>query len=520
VKYYLALILMSPQMRSRFFGEPLAAPDGFSLSGGDISESSNFVFKINLIGVALVFFLSVVAYSEYPGGLLAFFLFSAASLAVAALPLFGRPSAFTLFLVAFLSLGFWLKLISFLLFGLVFIEPTGSFDFSPEAWDRTLLISASGLASVAAAGGLCKLIDPHGKKLHLDQRQSPLFAKIAWPLFLSSIAIAILIFFVNYRYSILKVGVVPLVYFGMLPNVTIGFMVSWGTMMWLGGLTFWMIIARQLPVSALFYVAAVEGAIASTSMSSRVQMIVHVAAAAGAYWTCAGRFRWRLGKISWLCIAATTGLLFAASIAAVSVGRVTAYTDATLVVPRTDVAFGTRAAAPKGVAMLNRVVDELKTLFIGRWIGLEGAMVVSSANGLGWNLFRDGLFEGGEAGVDSIYQRMSDAKYPHYSNYVFQTLPGPIAVMFYSGSYAVVAAGMALIFIVCYTLEGLVERVSRNPAVSCLVGVALAYLFVQMNYPRTFIIFGVEVVTALAISAAVWILLIRVYSSVTRSRHV
>ena len=75
----------------------MAAPDSFSLSTGDIPKCSTLVFKINLIGVALVFFLSMVAYTAYPGGPVAFSLFSAASLAVVALPLFGRPSVFTLF---------------------------------------------------------------------------------------------------------------------------------------------------------------------------------------------------------------------------------------------------------------------------------------------------------------------------------------------------------------------------------------------------------------------------------------
>jgi hypothetical protein len=302
--------------------------------------------------------------------------------------------------------------------------------------------------------------------------------------------------------------------------VVIGFTVSWGALMWLGGLTFWMIIARQLPVAALFYVAAIEGAIASVSMSSRVQMIVHVAAAFGTYWTCAGRFGWRLSKMSWLFIAVTTALLFIASIASVSVGRVTAYVDAAPVVQsdaapvvqsadRASVVRSAATAPPKGLAMLKRVVDEINTLFIGRWIGLEGAMVVSSVNGLNWNLLIAGLLERGDAGVDSIYQRMADAKYLRYSNYIFETLPGPIAVIFYSGSYIILAAGMAFIFIVCYTLERLTERVSRNPAVSSIVGVALAYLFVQMNYPRTFLIFAVEIVVALALFVTLWIALTR-----------
>jgi hypothetical protein len=497
----------------------MATPDSLSLSARDLRKWTNPLLVVNLIGVGLVFVLSAAAFTVYPGEPIAFGLFSAASLAVAALPMFGRLSVFTLFLSAFLSLGFSVKLVSFLLFGVDFLEPIGDFNYSSQAWDHTLLISASGLAAVAAAGALCKLFDTQKETSDLDLGRSPLFAKIAWPLFLLSIVVTISVFVFNYRYSILKVGVVPLVYFGMLPNVSIAFTVSWGAMIWLGGLTFWMIIAGQLPLVALFYVAAIEGAIASVSMSSRVQMIVHVAAAFGAYWTRAGRLGWRLSKMSWALIAVTIALLFVASIASVSVGRVTTYADVAPVGAPVGAPVVRRAATapPTGFAMLKRVGDEISTLFIGRWIGLEGAMVVSSVNGLDWNLLSAGLVERGDAGVDSIYQRMADAKYPRYSNYIFQTLPGPVAILFYSGSYIIVAAGMGFIFIVCYTLESLAERVSRNPAVSSVVGVALAYLFVQMNYPRTFFIFIVEIVAALALYAAIWIVLTRGSDSTIKS---
>jgi hypothetical protein len=482
-----------------FFQQAIAPPRFLSLLADNSHKSSNPIFKINLVGVGFVFVVSLAAYNVYPGRPVAFFVFSAASLAVAALPLLGRLSVFTLFLAAFLTLGFWLKLISFLLFGLEFIEPIGPFDYSSEAWDRTLLISASGLAAVALAWTVCKVVDPQNEILPVDLGRSPRFEKIVWPLFLLSIAVAISIFFINYRYSVLQAGVVPLAYFGMIPNVSIAFTVSWGAMMWLGGLTFWMILARRLPASALFYVAAVEGAIASVSMASRVQMIVHVAAAFGAYWTSAGRFGWRISKKNWLLIAVTTALLFITSIGIVSVGRVTAYAD---VSPLARTANGSSipsaaTARPKGIAMLKRVVAEINTLFIGRWIGLEGAMVVSSVNGLDWNLLLAGLRERGEAGVDSIYQRMADATYPHYSDFIFETLPGPVAVIFYSGNFIILATGMGVIFIVCYTLERLAEHLSRNPVMTSVVGVALAYLFVQMNYPRTFFIFVFEIVATL-----------------------
>ena len=104
-----------------------------------------------------VFTLAMVPF--YPGYSRIFGIFGITVLALAAVPLLGRPSFFTLFLVSFLCLGFWLKVVTHFLFGTAFIEPVGGFDQSPAAWDRVLLVSAAGIGGVAMAAAFCKIID-------------------------------------------------------------------------------------------------------------------------------------------------------------------------------------------------------------------------------------------------------------------------------------------------------------------------------------------------------------------------
>lgn len=509
------------------------------------------------IGAMAVFTLAVVPF--YPGDCGIFGIFSITVLALAAAPLLGRPSFFTLFLVSFLCLGFWLKVVTHFLFGTAFIEPVGGFDQSPAAWDRALLVSAAGIGGVAVAAALCKVIDARRfAPPSVEVSRSRLFSSLGLPLFIASAVIALALFAINYYFAILKVATVPRIHLGTLPTTMIAFTVSWGAILWLGGLTFWLIVGKGLSPTLLFYVAGTEGAIAGMSMISRAQMILHVAAAFLMYRVYAGKLRWRLSLRSWIAVIVAVGMLFAGSMAFVSVERVISFAEG---VPPEDLTalraqnptLDQRAVTPEkpgvpteqglvsdqraaplesfsALAAQDHTFDqrtaplensaalaaqsypfikrlgwmwyEFRHLFIGRWIGVEGVMAVSSAKGLGPELFRDGLFERGEAGVNSIYQKIAQADYEQYSNLIFMTIPGPVAFLYYSGSYVIVAIGMAIIFCVGYTIERFADRSVRNPVVSSLVGASLAYLFVQLNYPRTFVIFMLELIVGLLLIAA------------------
>lgn len=424
----------------------------------------------------------------YPGHYGIFAIYGFTFLALAAVALLGRPSFFTLFLVAFLCLGLWLNVVAHFLFGTALIEPVGDFDQSPAAWDRVLLISAAGMGGVAVAAALCNAIDvQHYQPPSQKVCRSRLFSALGWPVFIVSAAIALALFAFNYYFAILKLGTVPRIYLGAIPTTTIAFTVSWGAMLWLGGLAFWLVVGMGRSPKLPFYVASVEGAIAAMSMSSRAQMILHVAAAFLMYWICAEKLHWRLSLRSWIPVIVTAMVLFVISMAFVSVDRAISF--------------------PNSERKVSAILSEISHLFTGRWIGLEGVMAVSSAKGLGPELFRDGLFERGDAGINSIYQKIAHANYERYANFIFLTIPGPVAVLFYSGSYFIVAFGMAIIFCTGYALQRFADRSVRNPMVSSVVGVGFAYLLVQLNYPRTFVIFMLELFVALLLIAAFRLLL-------------
>ena len=490
------------------------------------------------IGAMAVFTLAVVPF--YPGDYRIFGIFGVTVLALAAVPLLGRPSFFTLFLVSFLCLGFWLKVVTHFLFGTALIEPVGGFDQSPAAWDRVLLVSAAGIGGVTIAAAFCKIIDVRRlEPPSVEVGRSGLFSSLDLPLFIVSAMIALGLFAFNYDFAILKFGTVPHLYLGTIPTTMVAFTVSWGAILWLGGLTFWLIAGRNLSPKLLFYVASVEGAISGMSLASRVQMILHVAAAFLMYWMCAEKLRWRLSLQSWAAVITTTAALFVVSMAFVSVDRVISFAKAVpsensaalttpgpkiekraappnkLETPETlkeqEPKSGQRAAPPKTsvstargypfVERLGWMWYEIRHLFIGRWIGLEGVMAVSSAQGLGPKLFRAGLLERGDAGVNSIYQKIARANYEQHDNFIFLSIPGPVAVLFYCGNYLIVVFGMAIMFGAGYAIERFADRSVGNPVVSSVVGVSIAYLMVQLNYPRTLAIFMLELIVGLLLVA-------------------
>src|SRR5437588_4024604 len=84
----------------------------------------------------------------YPGSPLIYILFSLCFLFLLSDGLYRQLSLGYAFLVVFLWLGFWLKLIVHLWLKYQYLEPIGYFDGMPEEWDTVLVVSTVGAAGV------------------------------------------------------------------------------------------------------------------------------------------------------------------------------------------------------------------------------------------------------------------------------------------------------------------------------------------------------------------------------------
>ncbi|MND79275.1 hypothetical protein D3C80_710080 [compost metagenome] len=158
---------------------------------------------------------------------------------------------------------------------------------------------------------------------------------------------------------------------------------------------------------------------------------------------------------------------------------------------------------PEETAQIKRerwkgMLMELSKLVVDRWVGLEGVLAVVSHEDTGWPLFVRSLAERPESGTQAIYQRMSDAQYQTFENFTFMTIPGPIAILLYSGNLALLAGGLALLFLVGTLAERLASQLVGNIFTQATIGVALAYLVVQTNFPRVQFFFLIELVGFIA----------------------
>ncbi len=451
--------------------------------------------------------------SAYPGDAAVLIGFCLSSIAVVAAASFGRLGYFSGFLAAFLTLGFWAKLNLYWTLGIPLLEPIGSFPDTEAAWDAALSASAAGLAGVAGGMGAAKLLGRRKPAADMSLFSAPAFGSLAAALFALSSIVAVTLFVVNYHFAILKIGTVPRVPLHPYLYAIVSFTVSWGTALWLAALAFWLVGSGRAPVDFPIYASAVEGALAALSMGSRAQMILHMAACLAALATCMRLHGWRARPLRLLSALCFAGVLFAASLAGVSLDRISSFYGPPPTVAakhpglRTggrgsygdrDVRAEQTADAISGAAVA-RMGREVTQLFVGRWIGIEGVLAVSSAPDRGLGLLRRGATEEPALGVDAMYQRLAKSIYQRSERFVFLTVPGPIAVLLYGGNMTLAAIGMAVFFGIGFAIERLCDAWVRNPAASATVGAALAYLLVQMMFPRTLLMFAIELVLALAV---------------------
>lgn len=472
-----------------------------------------------------------------------------------------RTSFFSFFLLAFLILGCWAKLVLHFILGTQFIEPIGAFDDSPQEWDSAMLALNIAFATLLACQAIVTRLPPPAT-IHIA-RPRALLKPSMW---LAMLLTALLLAF-NFKFAILKVGTEPLLKLHSYVYVLVSFMLAWGNLILLATLGYWLVQARQMKLETLFYILILEGAVTAVSMGSRAQMILHVAAPFAVYLVHGRELVSGLRLAQWARILLVTAALFVASLLLVSADRLQSFAQARpvaapvvtsasaptsapgdypttkLLIAPADAAQAVAGAllparpllrvapqgkplppvAPEGKALppvatetasvpvvVPEVSDEVRRarwegmlmemskLIVDRWIGLEGVLAVVSHGNTGWPLFLRSLVELPETGTEAIYQRMSNAQYQAFENFTFMTIPGPMAILLYSGKLTVLAGGLALLFLAGVLAERLANHLVGNVFARAAIGVALAYLVVQTNFPRVQFFFLIELLGFIA----------------------
>jgi len=504
---------------------------------------------ILFITAALI--LSIIAWSlvAYSGDRLILLLFHIA-FCIVLLLIFVRPKLDGyLFLAIFLFLGFWLKFIVHLVLHYDFVEPVGRFDGSPAIWDRALGAATMGAAGVAAARAvhllICRRIDETGVTVPLAWVPFwyPRYRLLVWALCGSG---AIALFTANYFFAFFQTGI------NMRLVLPFGLSVLFAWASFIGiQLLFALLLdweGQTKPKNLILLIATIGllGTAEAVSILSRATtlflivaymtaILLHMSVLRKRLWT---TYRWRLpfiliislilslSAVSWIRL-----LLYVPTDTA-STGSdpsVVAYYGAqkhpkvnSAVVP-TDSAGNTSPTVSPDITAAKKVqrvakpptwitpgwvppalewpfvvTRQLVLLSVDRWIGLEGVLsVASSPEQLGWDLFKRGLTEKASTGINSIYQIISASYYVYDKNLTFLTLPGAIAVLFYSGSGIVVFFGMFFICGILILSEFLVLRLLGSRFMAAVMAIFMANAICQMNFPYLWFVFVAENLTAL-----------------------
>lgn len=414
-----------------------------------------------------------------------------------------RNGYFSLFFLSFLILGCWVKTIFHFLFKIPFFETVGQFDYSAKGWDEVLLVLIVAFTTLLVCYWISAFLPKKVKSSNPPLKNT----RYLLPLLLLSFISAIVLLYFNYYYSILKIGTEPLIKLPSTLYICIAFMVAWGNALLIASLTFWLIKEQKLKPAWMFYLLSTLGALTSISMSSRVQMILYTAVPFIVYFFKPTLFNKKFNTNEWIKILMVTGLLFITTLLFVLTDRYAHYSHAQLKDPSNTSSYAVSnkvipsyIGKPKCIgnvkpAFWKRTLSQFDKLIINRWVGIEGVLAVSSAsNELGTQLLRNALFESPSQGNDAIYQKISRSTYKKYKNFVFLMIPGPIAFLYFSGSLLIVSFGIACIYFVGYFIENLANTFIGNEAINGVIGVALAYLFVQLNFPITIFYFLVELI--------------------------
>lgn len=519
---------------------------------------------LQLVAILLVAVATLAAAFSYPGALAPFLINGCLAALLVRNALNNRSSFFSFFLIVFLILGCWAKLVLHFILDTQFIEPIGTFDNSAQSWDEALLAT-----NVAFMTLLC--CQWTTSRWHTASAKSPdYYGTLLKPALWLSLAFTALLLSFNFKFAILKVGTEPLIQLHSYIYVVVSFMIAWGNLILLATLGYWLVQAGKMKLETLFYILILEGAVTAVSMGSRAQMILHVAAPFAVYLIHARALVSSLRPLQWVRILCVTSALFVASLLLVSIDRVHSFAQAKPVEtpppamkiveeapePEPSLAYGsspletvvidpskstkmlaaiiepaplelqfnselpaatpevtpqtaTPAAAASALipepvttpveteaikrARWKGMLTELSKLVVDRWVGIEGVLAVVSYPEKGWPLFVRSLSERPESGTQAIYQRMSNAQYAAYENFTFMTIPGPIAILLYSDSFAILAAGLVLLFVAGTLMERLAKQLVGNIFTQATIGVALAYLVVQTNFPRVQFFFLIEI---------------------------
>lgn len=441
--------------------------------------------KYGLVLVLFLFLLSMLGLNSYQGASLYYFAFDIIWLTVFFSAFCCSQAYVICYIQIMLFLGFWVKLMAHLILGVFFVEPTGYWTSkfaNPEVWDQVLLIS-----SLAAAGVLlANLLSFFWTKKNLQRKEECNIPQ--WYLKHSNFLWYFLVFFgvtvnvINFFYHISVTGLRPQI---VLPFHLNALMI-WG-----------MVIVVPLCMATFlgwerdleqkkkrFYWVCFMAFITTLSVLSRAIYIFWTLPYLLILFSSSGFSLRRLSLWENRRVIFTYLTFAVLSLILVSIIRAQYYTADTE--NSKDLAEVT-ASQLEERATEKRFSNQLKKLFVGRWVGLEAVMATTAYPQSSWAFFKRGILEKPSVGDVGCYTRYV-LKLNKYVNAtpktMFSSLPGLVGILNYAHSRLLVFLGMfGVCFLLC-SIEWISFSMLKNKFVLSQLGLILGYWCVSgLNIP-------------------------------------
>lgn len=459
---------------------------------------------VSTLSGALALWIVAGCWQRYPGNLGPFLLFILSFPAMLALGLL-RPRSFVyLFFSLFLYLGFWLKFVAHILFGIELLEPVGMFNGSPEAWDRALVAaSAAALGVMVGRGG--HIAWTRGRSsVKREQRVPMWYEPMRVPLWIGTLSLLSLLNLWNVWAAFYQIGVNPRLILPAHLNVVAAWFVNLGFALWIAALVQWELCGTKSRPLLVLSLPILEGIVASVSTFSRLVFLLRALPYLVVAWQ---------GKITALTMERRQKLMFTAllafgfvvSIGLVQVGRSIIYfspSAETMLTGGNVTTQEVQQVANSAAVYIPQMMQQLPWLIVGRWVGLEGVLAVSSYPATGAQLLMQGVTEKPRLGNTSLYQNIAHASYKETQQFSFLTLPGIAGVLLYSGSALLVGGGLAVVTLLLIGAELVIEAWLPNPFLLSVTAVAMANVVCQLNFPYLTFVFFIELAVTLV---GIWV---------------
>jgi hypothetical protein len=517
------------------------------------------IFLIFLLLAGILTFLSA---KKYEGNIFIYLLFTFSFNALLILGFCKHRIFFDTFIGIFFWLGFWFKFsVRIALMAGHFQEPVGRFDWTGAAYDHALLVSSCGALALLLAHYVRRPFFSYKSIGRVKIRVEALYGvyrRHRWTILVSFCCLFIIVACTNVIFGIYQRGTVPRT---ILPFGLSG-IYTWLLLFGLSSFSA-VILECEFQRDKNPYAASIIGLLecffSNSSMLSRGMILNGISLLFGMHEKEKARTH-LLSKSFKLILIVSFGLLFAFSVLTVNHIRMFRHaapamdekisrlgTHSVPVVPAVshhlisevigkanhpakllsvseqsepdrDIQKRSDNPKPQDVdikTMMNWPVfcrtaaANLKLMLIDRWVGVEGAMAVSSYPHLGWGLWKRAWQEKFSHVGTSLYDTtilLSPYLKLDLSEFHFINLPGILAFFYYPGSYLFLFVGMFVAGSFGAAMEWFVYKFGGGNVILCsLMAQVLAYRYAHFGYaPRqTYMLIGTIVLNIIIIYAAI-----------------